>query len=97
MASGSEKQRYGMIRPGIVLNRLMSVQSLKIGAAIAIAGNVVIDRIRARIQNFPRSFRRASAYAQNDPTTSDNAVVTRLTIALLSSACVKSPFWRTDW
>ena len=75
----------------------MSVHSLKIGAAIAIAGNVVIERIRARIQNFPRSFSRASAYAQNDPTTSDSAVTTRLTIALLSSARVKSSFWKTDW
>ena len=61
MASGSEKQRYGMIRPGSVLNSPMSVHSLKIGAAIAIAGNVVIERISARIQNFPRSFSRASA------------------------------------
>ena len=50
-----------MIRPGSVLNRPMSVHSLKIGAAIAIAGNVVIERIRARIQNFPCSFSRASA------------------------------------
>ena len=48
-----------MIRPGIVLNRLRSVHSLKIGAAIAIPGNVVIVRISARIQNFPG--RRASA------------------------------------
>jgi hypothetical protein len=29
----------------------MSLHSLKIGAAIAIAGNVVIDRIRASSQN----------------------------------------------
>ena len=70
---------------------------MKIGAAIAIAGNVVIERTRARIQNFPRSFSRASAYAQNEPTMSENTVTTRLTIALLTSECTKSSFLKIDW
>ena len=34
-------------------------------------------------------FRRASAYAQNEPTTSDSMVVTSETIALLRNALVK--------
>jgi hypothetical protein len=39
----------------------MSVQSLKIGAAIAIGGKVEIDRITARIRNFRGKRSRASA------------------------------------
>ena len=50
-----------MIRPGSVLNRPMSVHSLNTGVAIAIGGNVVIDRTSASSANFIGNFSRASA------------------------------------
>ncbi len=50
-----------MIRPIRVLKIPMSDHRRNSGAAIAIAGNVVIDRTRARIQNLPLKRRRASA------------------------------------
>src|SRR5215217_3820554 len=74
-----------MTSPGIVLYRPTSRQSLKIGAAIAICGNVEIDSTIARIRNLRFIFSRASAYAQNEPTMSDSAVVTSATIALFFS------------
>src|SRR5215218_4243164 len=89
MVSGRAKVRYGMTRPGIVLYRPTSRHSLKIGAAIAICGNVEIDSTTARIRNLRFILSRASAYAQNEPTMSDSAVVTRATIALFFSAIVK--------
>ena len=41
-------------------------------------------------------FRRASAYAQNEPTISDSTVVTSETIALLRNAYVKFESLKTD-
>ena len=54
------------------------------------------DSTRARIQNLPRTFSRASAYAANEPKTSDSSVVVSATIAELRSAVVKSSFWKID-
>src|SRR5215217_9389744 len=96
MDNGSANVRFGMIRPIRVLKIPMSDHSRNSGAAIAIAGNVVIDSTSARIGNLPLKRRRASAYAQNEPTVRAATVVTTLTTALLSSARVKSPFWKTD-
>src|SRR5215207_3207475 len=96
MASGRENVRYGMIRPIRVLNSPMSRHSLKIGAAMVICGNVVIDRMIARITNLNLIFRRASAYAQNAPTTSESSVVTSETIALLRNADVKFESLKID-
>src|SRR5919112_1846842 len=79
MASGSANVRFGMIRPIHVLKMPMSDHSRNSGAAIAIAGNVVIDRTSARIGNLPLNRRRASAYAQNEPTVS--AATVEITIA----------------
>ena len=78
-----------MTRPVSVLYRPMSRHSLKIGAAIVICGNVVMVRTVARIRNLNLIFSRASAYAQNEPTSSASAVVTNATIAEFFSAVVK--------
>src|SRR5918997_3244367 len=74
----------------------MSRHSLKIGAAMVIWGNVVIVRTIARIANLNRLRRRASAYAQNEPTISASAVVTSATIALFFSAVVKFASLKID-
>src|ERR671910_43363 len=96
MARGSANVRFGMIRPIRVLKIPMSVHRRNSGAAIAIAGNVVIDSTSARIRNFPLKRRRASAYAQKDPTVSASAVVESEMIALLSSDLVKSLLLKID-
>src|SRR4029078_10142658 len=97
IASGSANVRYGITRPGIVLYRPMSRHSLKIGAAMVICGNVVIVSTIARIANLNRILRRASAYAQNEPTISASAVVARATMALFLSAFVKFESLKIDW
>src|SRR3954447_6561790 len=74
----------------------MSVQSLNTGAAIAIGGNVEIDRMIARIANLPPERSPASAAAANEPKTSDRIVALPATITLLRSACVKSLFLKID-
>src|SRR3954454_4515447 len=101
MARGNANVRFGMIRPGIVLNSSgspngMSDHRRNSGAAMAIAGNVVIDRTSARMMNFLLKRRRASAYAQNDPTISASAVVNSEMIALLRRDFVKSLFSKID-
>src|SRR3954447_11121045 len=94
MLNGRANVRYGMISPRQVLNSPMSDHSLNSGAAIAICGNVEMDRTIARITYLKRSFSRASAYAQKDPTASASTVVDIATTALLRSAFVKSGFWK---
>ena len=66
------------------------------GAAIAIGGNVVIERITPSSRNFIGKRSRASAYAAKEPITSAIAVVVKLMIALLRSACVKSLFLKIE-
>src|SRR3954467_8267911 len=73
MLSGSANVRYGRIRPIHVLKMPMSDHSLNSGAAIAICGNVEIVSTMPRITNLPRSFSRARAWAQKDPTPSASA------------------------
>src|ERR687885_26439 len=92
MLSGSANVRYGMISPIQVLKIPMSDHSLNSGAAIAICGNVEIVSTTARMIALPVSRRRASAYAQNEPTARDRAVVMNATATLLRSALVKSGF-----
>src|SRR3954464_7715267 len=101
MASGSANVRFGMMSPGIVSNSSGSPNGMfdhrrNSGAAMAIAGNVVIESTRARMMNFPLKRRRASAYAQNDPTISARNVVNSEMIALLRRDFVKSLLLKID-
>ena len=74
----------------------MSVHSLNSGAAIAIGGNVVVERMIARIRNLNLKRSRASAYAAKEPIVSAINVEQPETIALVFKAVVKSAFLKIE-
>ena len=74
----------------------MSVHRRNSGAAIAICGNVEIDSTIPSRMNLKPIFRRASAYAANEPTMTPRNVVARLTITLFWSERTKSSFSKID-
>src|SRR3954449_8002726 len=74
----------------------MSVHSLNTGAAMAIGGNVEIDRISASRRNLRGKFSRASAYAAVEPIVSAMTVETPATIRLLRSAFVNAAFEKIE-
>ena len=58
---------------------------------IAIAGNIVIDRIRYIAGCLPRKLKRPIAYAASEPMTSATSTLATATMAEFLSAAVKVP------
>ena len=61
MARGSEKVRYGMIRPGQVSNRPSCRHRLNSGLTSEMAGNMAISRVTATSTCLPGKRSRATA------------------------------------
>src|SRR5215207_8875869 len=72
-------------------NRIMSYSEPR----IAMAGNIVIDRIRYMTGVLPRKLNRPMAYAAREPTNSANATLEIETIAEFRKATMKSSSRKT--